>query len=117
MIKPIHFENIQGDVHNALKELNEKHSDLDAVFALNNHIATAILKELKKPEFAKLASHIKVACFDDIELFNLIDRPVYSVSQPVEEIGKNASTLLLDIIDGKHTNKSNIVLSTKLIDR
>lgn len=117
LIKPIHFENIQGDVHNALKELNDKHSDLDAIFALNNHIATAILIELKKPEFSKLANHIKIACFDDIELFNIIDRPVYSVSQPVEEIGKNASILILDIIDGKQENKSNIVLSTKLIDR
>lgn len=117
LMKPIHFENIHEDVHAAMMDLMEKNPDLDAIFALNNHIATSILRELKKPEFAKMAQRIKIACFDDIELFNIIDRPVYSVSQPIEEIGKNASTLLLDIIDGKHSNKSNIVLTTKLIDR
>ncbi|MBK9285159.1 MAG: LacI family DNA-binding transcriptional regulator [Sphingobacteriaceae bacterium] len=116
LIKPIHFENIQKDVYNALVELKNQ-KDVDAIFALNNNIATAILTELKKKEFAELSDRIKIACFDDIDLFNIIDRPVISVSQPIEEIGKNASTLLLDIIDGKHTEKSNVILTTTLINR
>jgi LacI family transcriptional regulator len=117
LIKPISFDHINTDVHKALSDLLKQHPDLDAVFALNNHIATALLKTLKKKEFEKHANKIKIACFDDIELFNIIDRPVASVSQPVEDIGRNASILLLDIIDGKQSNKSNIVLSTKIIER
>jgi LacI family transcriptional regulator len=117
VVKPIHFENIQGDVDAAMHDLLMNHPETDAIFALNNHIATSILKCLKKKEFQKFADKIRIACFDDIELFNIIDKPVMSVSQPVEEIGKNASTLLLDIIDGKQLNKSNIVLPTKLIAR
>jgi LacI family transcriptional regulator len=117
LLKPIHFENIQNDVHTTLIDILQNDSDVDAIFTLNNNIATALLIELKKPEFAQLSKQIKVACFDDIDLFNIIDRPVYSVSQPIEEIGKNASTVLLDIIDGKQTTKSNIVLSTQLINR
>ena len=117
LIKPIHFENILGDVERSLRELLEQHPDTTGIFALNNHIATAILKTLKKKEFEKFAGNVQIACFDDIELFNIIDRPVMSVSQPVDDIGKNASMLLMDIIDGKHQNKSNIVLSTKLIGR
>jgi len=117
LLKPINFEKVEADVEAALTELLKIHPDLDAIFALNNNIATTILNVLKKKQFAEKGHNIKIACFDDIDLFNIIDKPIISVSQPVEEIGKNASLLMLDIIDGKQTNKSNIVLSTKLIER
>lgn len=117
LLKPINFDQINEDVHKALTELVKDHPDIDSIFALNNHIATALLKTLRKKEFEKYANKINIACFDDIELFNIIDKPVASVSQPIEDIGRNASILLLDIIDGKHTNKSNIVLSTNIIER
>ncbi|MCE3228641.1 MAG: LacI family transcriptional regulator [Bacteroidetes bacterium] len=117
LIKMIHFESINADVENAMRELLARHPDLDAVYALNNHIATALLKTLRKKEFENYNGKLKIACFDDIELFNIIDKKVVSVSQPIEEIGKNASLLMLDIIDGKQVNKSNVVLSTKVIER
>ncbi|MES2680425.1 MAG: LacI family DNA-binding transcriptional regulator [Bacteroidota bacterium] len=117
LIKAINFDHIDLDVEKSLNELLKLDTVPDAIFALNNHIAVALLKILKKKEFLKLAAKIKIACFDDIELFNIIDRSVISVSQPVQEIGKNSSLILLNIISGKQINKSNVVLSTKLIDR
>lgn len=118
LIKAINFDNINADVEESLRELIELPETPDAIFVLNNNIAVALLKTLKKDEFKAYGSKIKVACFDDIELFNIIDSPsVISVSQPIEEIGKNASLILLDIISGKHLNKSNVVLTTKLIAR
>lgn len=116
LIKPIGFDHINEDVEKSLRELMESNSIPDAVFALNNHIAVALLKALKKPEFQGL-SKMEIACFDDIELFNITDKKVVSVSQPIEDIGKNSSALLLNIISGKQTDKSNLVLSTQLIVR
>lgn len=116
LVKLIRYENIDRDVELALKDLIARHPDLDAVYALNNHIATSVLKALRKKEFEKYAK-LGLACFDDIELFNLIDKKVISVSQPTEEIGKNASMLVLDIIEGKQVNKSNLVLPTQVIER
>lgn len=116
-IKSINFDHIDEDVEKSIRELRGSKSVPDAIFALNNHIAVALLKVLRKKEFKTYEGKIKIACFDDIELFNIIDQPVISVSQPVQEIGKNSSLILLDIISGKQTNKSNIVLSTKLINR
>lgn len=116
-IKQISFDHIDADVERSLRELVQKDEQLDAVFVLNNHIAVSLLKALKRKEFSTIASRLKIACFDDIELFNIIDRPVISVSQPVQEIGKNSSLVLLSIIAGKQTSKSNIVLPTTVIDR
>ena len=107
-IKSINFDHINVDVEKSLRELVQSKALPDAIFVLNNHIAVALLKALKKKEFKDLGAKIKIACFDDIELFNIIDQPVISVSQPVEEIGRNSSLILLDIIAGKQTSKSNI---------
>ncbi len=115
-IKPIHFDQIKEDVERSLKELLEKNYQPDAFFALNNHIAVALLQCMKKREFEQF-SKAEIASFDDIDLFNITDKKVISVSQPVEEIGKSSSNLLLNIIAGKQTSISNVVLSTNLILR
>jgi LacI family transcriptional regulator len=116
LVKPINFNRIDEDVEENLRELMRTNDLPDAIYALNNHIAVALLKVLKKKEFEQ-CSMIKIACFDDIELFNITDKKVVSISQPIEDIGKNSSALLLDIISGKQKSKSNLVLSTQLIVR
>jgi LacI family transcriptional regulator len=114
---PINFSKIQEETLSALKKMFYLHPDIDAVYTLNNHLATAALKAFKDKSISKFYDKVHLACFDDIELFNLVDKPVLSVSQPVDDIGRNATILMLDIIDGKHTNKSMIVLPTSLIVR
>jgi LacI family transcriptional regulator len=116
-VVPVNFSRIQEDTLGALKKMFYLHPDIDAVYALNNHLATACLKAFKDKSIGKYYDKVHLACFDDIELFNLVDKPILSVSQPVDDIGTNATLLVLDIIDGKHTNKSMIVLPTSLIVR
>lgn len=116
-VVPINFSKIQEDTLSALKKMFYLHPDIDAVYTLNNNLATACLKAFKDKSISKYYDKVQLACFDDIELFNLVDKPVLSVSQPVDEIGKNATLLMLDVIDEKTTNKSMIVLPTSLIVR
>ena len=116
-IVPINFNKLQEDTLSALKKMFYMHPDIDAIYTLNNNLATATLKALKDKSLSQYYDKVQLACFDDIELFNLVDKPILSVSQPVEDIGTNATLLMLDIIDGKHTNKSIIVLPTSLIVR
>ena len=117
LIKSIRFDNIQNDVEESLRDLLKNNADVDAIYCLNNNITTALLVTLRKKEFEKLNAKLKIACFDDIDLFNIIDKQIISVSQPIENIGKSSSLLMLDVINGKQTHKSNVVLSTTLIER
>ncbi|HWY09730.1 MAG TPA: LacI family DNA-binding transcriptional regulator [Bacteroidia bacterium] len=116
-IVPINYNKIQEDTLSALKKMFFLHADIDAIYALNNHLAVATLKAFKDKSISKYYDNVQLACFDDIELFNLVDKPILSVSQPVDDIGRNATLLTLDIIDGKKENKSMIVLPTSLIVR
>lgn len=114
-IKEINHLNIEEDVEKCFVEFLKQKNIPDAIYALNNSVAMALLKLQGKKEFARL-SKIKIACFDDVDLFNLIETPVCSVSQPIEEIGEASANMLLDIIAGRH-GKTNMVLNTTLIAR
>lgn len=118
MIVNVNFDNIYDDVVSALRKYMNANTKIDAIYSLNNHLAVAALKAIKEnKDLRSYFDKTKMACFDDVELFNLIDKPVLSVSQPIESIGQNASNLVMDIIDGKHSGHSNIVLPTNLIQR
>lgn len=117
MVKAIRYDQIEGEVKVALNEFIASKKKPDAIYCLNNSIAIAVLKLIKLKEFNEFFRKTQIASFDDVDLFNLIDTPVISVSQPIKEIGSNAGNLVVDLIDGKLNNKTNLVLSTKLIER
>jgi LacI family transcriptional regulator len=117
MVKAISYDQIESEVKLALNEFITKKKKPDAIYCLNNSIAIAVLKLIKLKEYNEFYEKTQIASFDDVDLFNLIDTPVISVSQPIKEIGSNAGNLVVDLIDGKLNNKTNLVLSTKLIER
>jgi LacI family transcriptional regulator len=117
MVKAIRYDQIESEVKLALNEFITNKKKPDAIYCLNNSIAIAVLKSIKLKEYNEFYKKTQIASFDDVDLFNLIDTPVISVSQPIKEIGSNAGNLVVDLIDGKLNNKTNLVLSTKLIER
>ena len=116
VICEVSFDNTYQDIERSLREFIVTDKVPEVIYALNNQVTLCILKALKKSEFAAL-SDIKLASFDDLDVFNIIDKKVLAVSQPLEEIGKSSSLLILDIIGGKQLGNSNIVLSPQLINR
>jgi LacI family transcriptional regulator len=116
VICEVSFDNTYEDIERSLREFIVTDSIPEAIYALNNQVTLCILKAFKKSEFAALRD-IKLASFDDLDVFNIIDKQVLAVSQPLEEIGKSSSLLILDIIAGKQLGNSNIVLSPELINR
>jgi LacI family transcriptional regulator len=116
LIRPVRFEKIDKDVQKHLRDFVKNKNAPDAFYCLNNNIALALLQALHKKEFASLAN-VRVASFDDLPLFDLLDKKVVTVSQPVEEIGRSASALLLDMITGKRKDHANVVLPTRLVKR
>jgi LacI family transcriptional regulator len=111
----IPHNNIDEGVTNALLEL--RNQDYDGIFCVNNNIAKAILKVLANPGLEDL-QNLKMISFDDIEIFDIVSPKISSISQPIEEIGKSAVSMLLDRFENPdgHTAKQ-LVLDTVLIER
>ena len=60
---------------------------------------------------------VSVAGFDDIEFASFSDPPLTTIEQPTQEIGSQAMSLLLEILNGHKPSHTAQALPTKLIVR
>jgi LacI family transcriptional regulator len=116
----ISFDNIQNDVREKLTKRLKQGQKIDAIYTLNNHIATACLKVFNEIGFDAKKEGVLFASFDDISLFDFVKPNIISVSQPLEQIGVEAANLALHLIDSKSAEASEfkkVVLPTSIISR
>lgn len=116
----ISFNNIQQDVKEKLLKLLKQPEKIDAIYTLNNHIATACLNVFNELALDIKKEGIYFASFDDISLFDFVKPNIISVSQPLEQIGIEAANLALKLIDQKINGVmeyEKVVLPTSIISR
>ncbi|MEM7381571.1 MAG: LacI family DNA-binding transcriptional regulator [Bacteroidota bacterium] len=71
-----------------------------AIFALNNQIAMGAMKAIKE-EGLKIPENISLLAFDEQPYFELLSPPLTAIKQPMQEIGKVAVDMLLELLEGK----------------
>ncbi len=116
----VSFNDIQNDVRKKLIALLKQSEKIDAIYTLNNNIATACLNVFNELAFDAKKEGIIFASFDDISLFDFVKPNIISVSQPLEQIGTEAANLALKLIDKKGAGTveyEKIVLPTSIISR
>ena len=116
----ISFNDIQNEVRKTLVKVLNENKKIDAIYTLNNNLATACLNVFNELGFDAEKEGLRFASFDDISLFDFVKPNIISVSQPIEQIGVEAATLVLKIIDDKNSEPKeykNIVLPTSIISR
>ncbi len=70
----------------------------DAIVAANNNILIGVLEVLM--EIGGPAVHIAVAAFDGVPFADLLGRPIIIADQPRREIGRVATRMLIERIEG-----------------
>jgi len=108
--------------NNNLKEETEKElrmlieSGVDTVVFTNNQ--TSVIAIWVMNTFYKdIINSIKFITFDNLDLFDYSLPKVSSVAQPIEEVAKQASELIIEIINSKKIKHRKIELTPKLIER
>lgn len=84
-----------------------------AIFCANDESAFGAVHELHRRGL-DVPGDVSVVGFDDIYLSEAIFPPLTTVSQPRAEIGREAMSLLLDVIAGADTAPDPVVLPTEL---
>jgi LacI family transcriptional regulator len=83
-----------------------------AIFAANNRIAIGVLRAL-----AVHGSELDVVGFDDVELAELLARPLTTVSYDPADLGREAAALLAGRLEGDERPPHRVVLPTALVVR
>ena len=94
----------------AVKDFIRSNPDMDAVFFSTNYLGIIGIESIQELGLI-IPRDIAVLCFDDLEIFRLLPPGISSIQQPVVEIGKTATDLLLTLL-GK---KTNCLLSDKIM--
>ncbi|MDT0345342.1 LacI family DNA-binding transcriptional regulator [Streptomyces litchfieldiae] len=100
----------------AMRALLERHPDLDGVFAASDVMAAGALAELRR-HGRRVPDDVALVGFDDSIVARHTDPPLTSVRQPVEEIGRTITELLLQEIAQRGTARQRVMLPTSLIVR
>ncbi|RIV37198.1 LacI family DNA-binding transcriptional regulator [Micromonospora radicis] len=99
----------------AMRELLAAHPDLDAVFAASDLMAHAALRTLREAG-RRVPADVAVIGFDDIETAAYTDPPLTTVRQPIVELGRQGTRLLLRLAAGEDVEPA-LILPTELIIR
>jgi len=114
----IPFESIEHGTEWALRQLLNYEKKVTAVLTVNHNIAVAAMKALRKFNVS-IPDEISLITFDDLSFFELTDPPITCISQPLDQICKNAVKILMSEINPEKVakDKTQLVFPSNLIIR
>ncbi|MEU9089982.1 LacI family DNA-binding transcriptional regulator [Streptomyces sp. NPDC048428] len=114
LIAPADFSE-EGGVR-AMRELLARRPDVDAVFAASDLMAAGARQVLREAG-RRIPDDVALVGFDDSSVARHMDPALTSVRQPIEEMGREMTRVLLAEIAGENTERPQIVLPTELVVR
>ena len=92
------------EIEDAVNKLFTQRNKPDAIFATSDKLTIGCLKTLKRRGL-KVPDDVSVVGFSNTDIAELIDPPLTVVRQPAFEMGKDATELLLQLIESKRPIK------------
>ena len=99
-----------------MKELFQRHPDIDGVFASNDLMAIGLLKAAHEWG-RKVPDELAIIGFDGIDMSQYTNPPISTIKQPSYEMGKMAMEELLRLIKKPESDCNKIELDVELILR
>jgi len=102
--------------YNAVIELERAGIKYSAILVANDMMALGAIKALKELSY-KIPNEIEIIGFDNISFSQYCDPPLTTIQQPTIELGRKATEILLNAIDGRRYENKIIRLQPKLLIR
>lgn len=100
----------------AVDELFKRTEGIDGIFAGNDLIAYAAVRESFERGL-NIPDDIQLVGYDDIMFSELVTPGLTTVAQPIDNLGKLAVDVIVDMIKDKKYISTDIVLPVKLVER
>lgn len=100
----------------AASELLKNPDRFSAIFAQNDRMAAGAIRALRDSGY-NVPEHFSVIGYDNSRLSRLIDPPLTTIDQPLEEFGKQAASILIKAIQNDHHQIVEFCATPELIQR
>ena len=97
-----------ADAYTGMQQWLEKNLEATAVFAISDNMAMGAMKAIRE-KGKRIPKDMAVIAIDGIEASEYMNPVLSTICQPMEKMGNEAVKLLVDIIEGKKSNKHLIV--------
>lgn len=98
-----------------LKYLNSL-NPVTAIFACNDLLAIGAIQAVKEVGFS-VPEQISVVGFDNTMIATIVEPPLTTIAQPIQNMGKEVMDLMISLINGEKKEKMRITLMPSLIIR
>ena len=102
--------------YDAVMTLLERKAEFTALMASNDMMAFGAMRALQERGFS-IPEQVEVMGCDDIFFCNMIHPTLSTVAQPIDEMGRLAAEVMMDLIAGNHTEKKDIWLEAHMVER
>ena len=99
LVKELGTDSYKQEINNAVGELLSLPHAVDAI-VFSTHYLTALGLRALKGFNIKVPQEIAIVSFDELSAFDLVDPPITSIVQPVEDMGNLALEILMNKIKG-----------------
>ena len=96
--------------------LLSKYPEIDGIFAGSDVMAIGVMKAAEKMGYS-IPNDLMVVGFDGIQFGEMVTPELTTVAQPIYQMGNTAAKMILDMIDGKITEKKEYVYDVDLVIR
>ena len=102
--------------YSAMLRLLERQDIPDGLVAFNDLLAIGAMQAIKERGL-RIPEDIAVVGFDDIEAASLVEPALTTIRQPLDDIGKIACQMLLQLIKGDNIAIKKVIFDTTLVIR
>ncbi|MBO1002646.1 LacI family DNA-binding transcriptional regulator [Pseudogracilibacillus auburnensis] len=109
------IDHIKAGREIATKYMNSKNKPT-AIFACNDLLAAGVIQMAKELGF-KIPDDLSIVGFDNTSIASIIEPPLTTIAQPIQNMGKEVMDLMITTIKGEKKEKSRIMLLPSLVRR
>ncbi len=103
LVKKVRYKYMDEDIIGAITWLYQQRKDLDGILFATNTIAMTGIKQLLNVGL-RIGEDIHVTCFDKSDAFDFMPVFIPYIHQPIAEMGRLASQLLIQRIEGERND-------------
>ena len=112
-IGELNYEYSEPEMLALIKPMVSATANIEGIVFATHFLAASGLRALKELQ-VRIPAEVALVSFGQMNAFDLVDPPVTSVVQPVDELGDRAVEILLENLGGEITAHRRVILNNRL---
>ena len=112
-IRELEYEYTESDMLEHIKSMSQAPSNIEGLVFATHFLAASGMRALKAIN-VRVPEDVALVSFGQMNAFDLVNPPVTSIIQPVDELGDRAVEILLENLSGKNTRTEHVILNNRL---